>query len=78
MSLNPDYFPKVVRAESEAEKLRKKVKSLEDHLGVERAEGDIVAVETQDVAEAIPTTLDFPPEQPTKVGIMSYSQRYHN
>jgi len=59
----PDCFPKVVRAESEAEKLRKKVKYLEDQLGVERAEGEIVAVETQDTAEAVPTTLDFPPEQ---------------
>ncbi|KAK3738058.1 hypothetical protein QZH41_012933 [Actinostola sp. cb2023] len=53
---------KVVRVQSEAEKLRKKVKSLEDQLGVERAEGEIVVVDTQDVAEAAPLTLDFPPE----------------
>ncbi|KAK3749638.1 hypothetical protein QZH41_001726, partial [Actinostola sp. cb2023] len=53
---------KVVRVQSDAEKLRKKVKSLEDQLGVERAEGDIVVVDTQDVEEAAPPTLDFPPE----------------
>ena len=56
-----------MRLESEAEKLRKKVKSLEDQLGVERAEGGIVAVETQDVAEAAPATLDFPPDQKVKM-----------
>ncbi|XP_048578634.1 centrosomal protein of 290 kDa isoform X2 [Nematostella vectensis] len=52
---------KATRATSEADKLREKVKSLQEQLKVQRAEGEVVAAATVEVEGAVPPSAEISP-----------------